>query len=69
MSPRLTLEPVDTVPSDSQVCHYDELSEDAKEELPLLTVSDDVCVDGSIANGFQNCDLVKYTDYYEVSVV
>lgn len=69
MSPRLTLEPVDTVPADSHVCHYDELNEDAKEKLPLLTVSDGVSVDGSIADGFQNCDLVKYTDYYEVSVV
>ncbi|WP_226008022.1 hypothetical protein [Natrinema salinisoli] len=69
MSPRLTLEPVDNIPSDSQVCHYDELSEDAKEELPLLTVSDGVSVDGSIADGFHNCDLVKSTDYYEVSVV
>ncbi|QCC60254.1 hypothetical protein NP511_18025 [Natrinema thermotolerans] len=68
MSPSLTLEQVDEIPSDSRVCHYDELGEDAKEELPTLTGSDSASVDRSTAEGFQECDLVKYTDYYEISV-
>jgi hypothetical protein len=68
MSPNLTLEQVDEIPSDSQVCHYDELSEDAKEEFPTLTGPGSASVDQSIAEGFLDCDLVKYTDYYEVSV-
>lgn len=69
MSPSLTLKQVDKIPNDSRICHYDELSEDAKEELPSLTGSDSASVDQSTVEGFQECDLVKYTDYYEVSVV
>ncbi|TYL37420.1 hypothetical protein CV102_17580 [Natronococcus pandeyae] len=68
MSPTLTLEPVEDVPSDSRVCHYDELAEDAKEEFPILTENIDVSVDSTIADGLQECDLVKYTDYYKVSI-
>ena len=68
MSPRLTLERIDEIPSDSRVCHYDELSEDAKEEFPTLTGSEGGSVERSIADSFQECNLVKDTDYYEVSV-
>ena len=68
MSPTITLEPVDDVPAKSRVCHYDELGEDAKEEFPILTETIDASVDSAIADGLHGCDLVKYTDYYEVSV-
>ncbi|WP_255171241.1 hypothetical protein [Natrononativus amylolyticus] len=68
MTPNLTLEPVDDIPTESRVCHYDELGEGAKEEFPILTGATDVAVDHSIADGLQGCDLVKYTNYYEVSV-
>lgn len=68
MSRTITLEPVENVPSNSRVCHYDELGEDVKEEFPVLTENADVSVDSTIANGLEGCDLVKYTDYYEVSI-
>lgn len=68
MTPRITLEPVDDVPTDSRVCHYDELGEGAKEEFPTLTESTGASIDRSVADGLQGCDLVKYTNYYEVSV-
>ncbi len=68
MSPVITLESVDEIPANSRVCHYDELSEDIKEEFPSLTDSISVSVDTAIADGLQGCGLVKYTDYYEVSV-
>lgn len=69
MSQNVTLEPVDDVPADSTVCHYDELSEAAKEQFPILT--DDECRDGvddEAVDGLRRWDLVKYTDYYEISV-
>ncbi|THE65920.1 hypothetical protein D8Y22_05200 [Salinadaptatus halalkaliphilus] len=68
MSKTITLERVDDVPADSRVCHYDELGERAKAELPSLTESTDDAVESAVAEGFHTCDLVKYTDYYEVSV-
>ncbi|UTF55624.1 hypothetical protein [Natronosalvus rutilus] len=68
MTPKLMLKPVDDVPADSRVCHYDELEEGAKEEFPTLTESTGASVDCSVADGLQGCDLVKYTNYYEVSV-
>ncbi|ELZ18036.1 hypothetical protein C477_12547 [Haloterrigena salina JCM 13891] len=70
MSQRITLEPVDEIPSDCRVCHYDELEEEAKAQVPLLidapaeAALDDA--DGSV-DAFEGCDLVKYTEYYAVS--
>lgn len=69
MSPNIMAELVDEIPCDSRICHYDELSEDAKEELPAITESSNVLVDKSTADGFGECDLVKYTDYYEISIL
>lgn len=69
MSANITLEPTDDVPTESRVCHYDELGEDAKERLPDIADGDvDTGVDASVADEFEDCDLVKYIDYYEVSV-
>lgn len=68
MSPRLTLESVDEVPCDARVCHYDELAEPAKEEFPELTGDGAGTVERTVADGFRECDLVKFTDYYAVAV-
>ena len=68
MPPTITLEPVEDIPTDSRVCHYDELSEGTKEKIPVLTESNDLPVDCSIAAGLRECDLVKYTDYYEITI-
>ncbi|WP_265108069.1 hypothetical protein [Halosolutus halophilus] len=72
MSQNVTLEPVDDVSEDSTVCHYDELSEAAKEQFPILTDdgrrNDHVDVDDDTIDGLRRCDFVKYTDYYAISV-
>ncbi|APW98214.1 hypothetical protein CHINAEXTREME_10620 [Halobiforma lacisalsi AJ5] len=68
MSVDITLERVDDVPAESRICHYDELGEAAKERLPALTDDPGTDVDGTVADGFQDCDLVKFTEYYEVSL-
>lgn len=71
MSDAVTLEPVDEVPTDGRVCHYDELGEAAKATVPSL--ADDAAAperpdgDESIADAFAGCDFVKYTEYYAVS--
>ncbi|NUB92571.1 hypothetical protein HT576_16300 [Haloterrigena sp. SYSU A121-1] len=70
MSQRVTLEPVDEIPNDCRVCHYDELEAEAKAQVPLLidapaeAETDD---DDGVADAFEGCDLVKYTEYYAVS--
>ena len=64
----ITLERVDDVPADAHVCHYDELAEPAKVRFPSLAGATDASVDGAVIDGFQGCDLVKYTAYYEISV-
>ncbi|WP_114578803.1 hypothetical protein [Saliphagus sp. LR7] len=68
MTSQIILNAVEDVPTDSRVCHYDELGEDAKEEFPTLTESTDASVDRSVVDELQECDLVKYTNYYEVSI-
>ncbi|WP_049895029.1 hypothetical protein [Halopiger xanaduensis] len=68
MGQKVTIERIEEVPAESRVCHYDELGEAAKATLPALTNDGPVAVDGSVAAGFRDCDLVKYTDYYEISV-
>ena len=71
MRSTITLEPVEEIPPDCRICHYDELGDDAKAQVPALadapaeTEIEDV--DGSIADDFDDCDLVKYTEYYAVS--
>ncbi|SDR11128.1 hypothetical protein [Natronobacterium texcoconense] len=68
MGENITLERVDDVPAESRICHYDELGEAAKERLPALTDEPESAVGGTVVDGFHDCDLVKYTDYYEISV-
>lgn len=68
MDQKVTLERIEEVPTESRVWHYDELGEAAKATLPALANDGTVAVDGSAAEGLRDCDLVKYTDYYEISV-
>ena len=69
MSPNIKIRPVEEVPTDSAVCHYDELEEGAKERFPHLATSNGaVSIDHSTATELSAVDLVKYTDYYAVSV-
>ncbi|ELY57486.1 hypothetical protein [Natronolimnohabitans innermongolicus] len=78
MSTTITLEPADEIPADCRVCHYDELGESAKARLPALTRgppdSDEssgrqtATADDAFLESLGDCDLVKFTDYYVLSV-
>lgn len=68
VSTRIEFERVDDVSGDSRVCHYDELDETAKARLPSLVETDGRRVDDATARGFDGCEVVKYTDYYRVSL-
>ncbi|GAB3037795.1 hypothetical protein [Natronobiforma cellulositropha] len=69
MSPHINLRRVDDVPRESSVRHYDELEESVKEQFPTLAAADArISVDSALARELGDCDLVKYTDYYEVSL-
>jgi hypothetical protein len=68
MRDNITVVPIDDVPSDSRVRHYDELGEDAKERFPDLAGSNASSVAGSPPDDLLECDVVKYTDYYAISV-
>lgn len=64
----ITVERTDDVPAESRVCHYDELGEKAKAAFPVLTNCRTDSVDSEVANSFRDCELVKYTEYYEISL-
>lgn len=68
MSHEITVRQVEDVPAGARVCHYDELDEDAKATLPALAGTTETAIDRTVADGLRDCDLVKYTDYYEVSL-
>lgn len=71
VSQHISLKPVDEIPSDCRIRHYDELEADAKAQVPLLTDAPaDAAVDdadGATADAFEGCDLVTYTEYYAAS--
>lgn len=66
MRDNITVVPIDDVPSDSRVRHYDELGEDAKERFPKLAGSNGSSVGDSLPDGLRECDVVKFTDYYAI---
>lgn len=70
MTETITLSPVERVPPDARVYHYDELPEPAKTHLPRLVESDDanVAVPERVGAAFESYDLVKFTDYYRITV-
>lgn len=66
MGVRVTVEKVEGVSGDDRVCHYDELGERAKQRFPAFVGQDEVSVDEETGRELCGCDLVKYTDYYQV---
>ena len=71
MSATVSLEPVEEVPSDCRVCHYDELGENAKARVPVLAADESepetADVDDPLGDEFSDCDVVKFTEYYAIS--
>lgn len=68
MEPSVTMRPVDAVSADSRVRHVDELDWPAKSHLSRFEPDESVDVDESVAEEFRRCDVVKFTEYYEVTV-
>lgn len=67
---RITSSPVDRVSHDSNVSHYDELTEHAKHYLPCLLGTEEtmVTVPDRVGVALEPYDIVKYTDYYRITV-
>jgi len=57
----------ETVPEETRVCDYDELPPAAQASLPELIESGAPRDGHRAAEDFDGCDVVKYTDYYEIS--
>lgn len=69
MVPRLSAEPIESIPTDAAVAHYDELSDPAKRTLFEHRTGDRPAqLDGPLSDEFGRWDVVKFTDYLAVSV-
>lgn len=67
MSPQLTSTRVEPSGNRTNVCHYDELSERAKDCLVKIADSEIVAgVDPDVATELVQYDLIKFVDYYSV---
>jgi hypothetical protein len=70
MAPTFRIRPATGVPDGARVCHYDELEEPAKESFPALAGSASATTtDAAFESTADSCDLVKFTDYYEIERV
>ena len=56
-----------TVTEGTRVCDYDELSAEAKARLPELIESGNCPAGHRTDADFDGCEVVKYTDYYEIA--
>lgn len=68
MTPTLEVTATDRVPADARVCHYDELTGDAKHALPEAVANGSVDLPWRAARQFVPVDVVKYTAYYHVDI-
>ena len=65
---RLAVERHDSVPQDARVCDYDELDADTKDQFARLDGQGKLGLSASAAEGVQQYDFVKFTDYVSVTV-
>lgn len=68
MTTQVELQQIDEVPCCSRVCHYGELKPQAKERFADLVEYNTSSVEADIGEAFQRCEIVKFTDYYKISV-
>lgn len=68
MSVQVELQQIDDVPRDSRVAHYDELELRAKDQLFEFVENGTTTIRASTVDEFESHDVIKFTDYYEVSV-
>ncbi|MFC7045870.1 hypothetical protein ACFQH6_11035 [Halobacteriaceae archaeon GCM10025711] len=65
---KIRVEPMDDAPTEGTVCHYDELTDEAKHHLDALAngSSASARLDAEVAEELVGCEHVKFTDYYRV---
>lgn len=64
----LTVHRIESVPTDADVRHFDELGDRAKEQLArLLHEEAEVKTDPQAVEELCQCDIIKYTDYVAIS--
>lgn len=70
MEKRITVQDVTEVPAEACVCHYDELDTPAKERFPGILGKEEAeaRIDAETADAFRSCELIKFTDWYEVTI-
>lgn len=68
MCAQVTLRQIDDVPDDSRVAHYDELKPRAKEQLFKLVETEAPPIQQNVTADLESHDVIKFTDYYEISV-
>lgn len=67
MTSTITVESVERVPEGVRVRDYDELDEPAKHRFPKLVEDEGTTrVEPDVEQSFEDCVLVKFTDYYLV---
>lgn len=66
MNPKIAVEPVETIPDDALVRHYDELEYDAKGQFPDVVERGERLIDRETARQFSDGEFVKYTGYFRV---
>jgi hypothetical protein len=67
MTPSVTITSRETPTEQTRVCHFDELSERAKDCL-LRTIENEITagVDPKVATELVQYDLIKFVEYYDV---
>lgn len=68
MPRRVMFSAINEIPRDSHVCHVDELDWPAKSLLATADTDASTDVTEDVVEAFGSCDVVKYTDYLEVSI-
>lgn len=68
MCVQVELQRIDDVPDDSRIAHYDELELRAKAQLFELVENGTTTIRESTVDEFESHDVIKYTDYYAISI-
>lgn len=70
MGRQVTVNQVDSITDSRNICHFDELSDLAKDTLTHLVRDDTaIVIDAEVANELVRYDAIKFTDYLRVSYV
>jgi hypothetical protein len=69
MGSRVTVTRIESIPSSLDVRHIDELSEGARDCFyQIVTDGMPVAVESDVETELSQCDVVKFTDYYRVTL-